>query len=57
MRCQNGRENYLGSSDGMYQAGGIGLVHQYLKNVNSCIYFHFSKIIDTNYVLGLRFEE
>ena len=23
-----------------------------IQNVNSCIYFHFSKIIDTNYVLG-----
>ena len=58
MRLQNGRADYLGSSDGMSQADGIGLVFvktictSIIQNVNTCIYFQFSKIIDTNYVLG-----
>ena len=28
MRCRNGRAKYLGSSDGISRAGGIGLVLQ-----------------------------
>ena len=28
MCCINGRVNYLGRSDGMSRAGGVGLVHQ-----------------------------
>ena len=28
MRCRNGRADYLGSSDGISRAGGIGLVLQ-----------------------------
>ena len=28
MRCRNGRANYLGSSNGLSRAGGIGLVLQ-----------------------------
>ena len=53
MHCQNIRANYLGSSDGMSRAGGIGLV---LQNSKFKLMYILSFFQNNWYVLHFRIK-